>query len=160
MKKITLSILFIFLVIIQSCKKDETQNTTSVSNLIVDQIIGNYYGNVFMDYPNPTGGYTSIDKFDTLIISKLNDSIMLSSPILGTIKGKGIESSATAFKIKIPYQTNGLRNPVNNEKYTVANGDAELLLQLVNKKITILNDSIETDPCATCTRYRMVSLEK
>ncbi|MBL7812472.1 MAG: hypothetical protein JNL57_09645 [Bacteroidetes bacterium] len=139
-----------------ACKEEDP--TTYA--LTFDDVKGNYIGSAAMDYPNiVAGGYTSVTGTDTLRIEKISDKITLSSRLLGSITGTEGARTENSFELKFTEQLNGKRGTAG-ENYKSASGGGNLIIRLTAGKFELKNDTLETDSCMDCTRYRAVSLEK
>lgn len=162
MKKIKLTIVFATLLFIISCKNDEDKKVTPAENLTFENIKGIYTGTTYEDIPNGSGGYTSSLLKDTLSIAMLSGNISLVSSAMGRLSATEGSVSQESYELKFATQPNGKMTPTGGA-YKVATGakGANLIIEMFNGKCCIVRtDTLETDTCDVCTRYRVVSLEK
>lgn len=161
MKKFTLILLLFSFLFIISCS-DNDNKVTPEANLTFDEIKGTYLGTTYEDIPDGSGGYTSSLLKDTLSIAMLSGNISLVSSAMGRLTATQGSASPANFELKFASQPNGKMTPTGGS-YKVATGakGANLIIELFNGKCCIIRaDTLETDTCDVCTRYRMVSLEK
>lgn len=157
MKKFTTILLLFTFPFVISCS-DTDNKVTPQANLTFDDIKGTYLGTTFEDIPDGSGGYTSTLLKDTLSIAMLSGNISLVSSVMGRLTATQGTVSPASYELKFASQPNGKLSPTG-APYTVANGGANLKIEQANGKY-VMRDTFETDPCPTCTRYRVVSLEK
>ena len=144
---------------------DKIKNEVSKHTMTFDDIAGTYHGTTYEDRPLPTGGSSSTLYPDTVSVKMAGSDIVLTSPVMGTVRGSTGSVTDTTYEVKIPEQQNGKTDSSSGKPVIAAEGSSSLIFEKSGTSKSIIKGRTigkdpNTSPNYCYTRYRVVSLEK